>query len=865
MALTSNILQRLAGFFRPSRPPQPSAEELREAFRGHYRHFRSLLTANNNALELMASLEQALTSGRPFGMALVRGHCTALMVNVHKMIQCLHSLSDGRYPGLKPAFAEVVRQVETILSQEKTVTEGGFILRMDEIDRDCADQVGEKMANLGEVRNRVGLTTPDGFAITAAAARRFMEASNLQPEINRRLKAMEPEDLEQLYTTSAAIQKLISTAPLPEDLAAQLSSAHQELLARMHGKTLVALRSSAIGEDSMNVSFAGQYRTQLNVAPEELFETYREIVAGKYRSQAIVYRQQRGFRHQDVHMCVGCLAMVEATVSGVAYSRPPGNPRSPLVVIEAARGLAVQVVDGKEGTTVIQVERQPPFAIRAGDGFPSSPLSAAQAAELAQAAIRLEEHFGEPQDIEWSFDEQGRLFILQSRPMGHAAPEAEPAVPLAASEPDHLPPPLLAGGMTASHGVGCGPVFVVRTSLDLLQFPQGAVLVVSTPFPDWATVLDRATAVVSETGQVAAHLATVAREFGVPAIFGLAEATTRLANGQEITVDATARRIHPGRVEELLALAAPRPNLMAGSPVHRLLGAAMEHISPLNLTDPGSPFFRPSNCRTLHDLTRFCHEKSVTEMFSFGERVGLHSQAAKQLVVENSPAQWWVIDLDDGFRPDLNPKSPFIQLSDIVSIPMQAVWAGMTAVPWAGPPPISLRGFGSILFQSTRNPHLDPGVRANLGSRNYFLVSKNFCNLSVRLGYHFALVEANISDLLTESYLSFQFKGGAADEHRRRQRVELLKDFLTQADFRVEQRGDALAARVEKRPAEYLLERLAILGYLLIHTRQIDMVMGDPQAMAHHIAKIGADIAMLRRRYHDEEGNHDPKTTRAAD
>ncbi len=92
----------------------------------------------------------------------------------------------------------------------------------------------------------------------------------------------------------------------------------------------------------------------------------------------------------------------------------------------------------------------------------------------------------------------------------------------------------------------------------------------------------------------------------------------------------------------------------------------------------------------------------------------------------------------------------------------------MTAVPWEGPPPVSLRGLGAIIAQSAMNPQLDPAVRSNMTGRNYFLLSKNYCNLSVRLGYHFALAEASFSELLTESYVNFQFQGGAADERRRR-------------------------------------------------------------------------------------------------
>ena len=852
------FLDRLTSFFHGK--PRLTPAELQAAFRGHYKEFRALLTANNNALELMAEMEQALTAGHPFGMAFVRGNCTALSVNIYKMIQHLTRLADGKYTELDQPFRAITKQLEQVIASRLVSTEGRTILPMTEVDASTVDQVGEKMANLGEVRNRVGLRTPDGFVITASAARQFIEANNLQVEINRRLKGLDLDNLEALYTVSAGIQSLISNAPLPAELEEAILSHHQQLDTGTQTELLVALRSSALGEDSSNVSFAGQYRTQLNVSREFVTQAYKEIVAGKYKSQAIVYRQQRGYRNQDVQMCVGCLRMVDAAISGVLYSRAPDDPRSPFVIIQAAPGLASTVVDGSAASEQLRVSRTAPHSIlhRQAATEQSQSLTDNQGAELATTGVRLEEHFGTPQDIEWSIDQSGQLYILQSRPLGRTL-SGETQETIETSAPtDGLPPPILRGGVCASQGVGYGPVFTVRSSLDLLRFPKGAVLVIETPYPDWASLLNRAVAVVSETGQMAAHLATVAREFRIPAIFGLNQALATLKNGHLITVDATAGKVYGGRVESLLALAAPKPNLMAGSPVYKILTQALVHITPLNLTDPASPFFRAEGCQTLHDLTRFCHEKAVVEMFTFGERYGFDDKAAKQLVVENSPAQWWVIDLDDGFAPDFDPESRYVYLGHIASVPMQAIWQGMVAFPWGGPPPVSLGGLGSIIFQSTKNPSLDPAVRSAMASKNYFLISKNFCNLSVRLGYHFALVEANLGEFLTENYVSFQFKGGAADENRRLLRIRLISEILTESGFRVEQKVDAMTARIEKKPTPFLLERLRVLGDLLIHTRQIDMVMADEGMAASYRQKIMADLLTLMDT--KTEGRHDPGT-----
>jgi pyruvate,water dikinase len=835
---------RLARLFR--RGPKVGAEAAASAFRDHYRNFRALLTANNNALELMAAAEEMLQSGKPFGMAFVGGEVTAMTVNVYKMVRNLIALSDGRYRELEDSFRTIAGRIETIVGRRPVVAGSAFVLTMDEIDRHAVDEVGAKMANLGELRNRLGMRVPEGFAVTAIAARHFMEASHVYDEIGRRLQTLDCEDLEALYRVSADIQDLIRAAPLPTDLD-RLLREHAERLGLSAGAmATVSMRSSALGEDTRPGSFAGQYRTRLNVPLADITATYKDIVAGKYRSQAIVYREQRGYRHQDVLMCVGCLVMVDAVASGVAYSRPPDDPRQAVVVIHAAPGLGNHVVDGTSAYDLLHVSHGPGHAVTPVRlaAPPASCLAEPLARELAGLCLRIEDHFGSTQDVEWAVDRQGRLVLLQARPVsaGSALASYAEGERGSAIEAEAI----MAGGVTASRGIGAGPVCRVATDEDVLHFPHGGILVVETPDPEWAVVVNRAAAVVSEFGQQATHLATVAREFGVPALFDLPGAMTRLTDGQVVTVDATGRRIHAGRVEALLAGSNHRPNLMEGSPMHGLLKEALAHITPLNLTEPESPSFKPSSCRTLHDITRFCHEKALAEMLKLGGRYGTRDKSAKQLYVVGQPSQWWVVNVDDGFRADADLSTPFIRIEDIVSEPMRAIWAGMNAVPWQGPPAVSLRGFGSIIAQSAMNPQLDPAVRSNLSGRNYFLVTRNYCNLSVRLGYHFAHAEASFSELLAESYVNFSFQGGAADEGRRRRRVRLLAEELGLIGFRVELRGDAVTARIEKRPVSYLRERLMVLGYLLIHTRQMDMVMHDESRVGRFIEKMRADIHMIQ-------------------
>ncbi len=843
------IIAWLRNLFSPAQTVEPlSPDELQAAFRKRYASFRSLLTANNNALQAMAELEKIYYSGDSYRMAVVRSKLTTILVNVYKMIRNLLEMSEGRYRDLEAIFERIGNDIDAIVERRPVLRQGPFILGLDEVSREVRDQVGEKMANLGEAGAIAGLVVPRGFVVTASATRHFLTDSHLA-EINRRLQVLDPDALEDLYHTCGEIQQMIREAPLPADLEELLHVHYARLERSTAPHCRVALRSSALGEDCAGISFAGLYRTVLNVEREGLVAAYKEIIASKYGARAISYRRKRGYRHEDIEMCVGCLVMIDAMVSGVIYTRDPGEEESEVLRINATSGIAKGVVDGTTVTDLYLVSRDKPHAVVYREMRQEQAVSAltyGQIKKLAEAALQLEQHFGQPQDIEWTFDHQGNLYILQSRPMltrnTLVNPEEgeRPAMP----QIEDSEPPLLHGGICAGGGIASGPVFRVDNDETMRRFPQGAVLVLAHPLPEWAPILSRAAAVLAEHGSEAGHLATVSREFGIPALFSLPGVMSSLGDGEEITVHAGARAVYRGRTEDLLRLRTVRKNIMAGSPVQRILTEIMQHVTPLNLNDPASPQFKSSWCETLHDITRFCHEKSVSEMFNFGRRHHFNQAAAKRLVGK-VPMEWYVIDLADGFRQGVNLEEKSVRIDDIVSVPMLAIWKGLSAFPWAGPPPVSVRGFGSILFQSTMRPELDPAVASALTVKNYFLISEHFCNLSVRLGYHYAMIEAYISDLLTESYVTFRFKGGAADLQRKAVRARLLADVLERYDFRIELRSDSLLARVKKKPTEYLEQRLQILGYLTLHTRQIDMVMNSAGAVEQYKRKFIEDIEVM--------------------
>lgn len=835
------------------------AERLRNDFRGRYHHFKLLLNANSKALEIMSEIESALRRGRPFGMSYVRSRCTRASTSVWQIIRNLNELTSGKYEELYNRFVLIQKKINPFLTYEHETGEGLLTIPLDQINRAAADQVGSKMASLGEINSLTRLRISNGFAVTARAYRLFMKHNDLQIEINRLLQSLEDGRQDTLYGVSSAIQKLVMNAPLPEELESEIWRQYERLEEKEGKNVKVAVRSSALGEDVPGASFAGQYRSELNVSRENIISSYKSIVAGKYSPAAMTYRLNRGMRDESIAMCAGCISMVDAQAGGVAYSSDPMGQEGRDIIISSVWGLPKPVVDGSSPTDFFRVSRDEPreiiqrdiavkderFVCYADEGvcrmevtgeksdLPS--LTDEQVIEIAGMAAELERFYGTPRDIEWAIGPDGEIVILQCRPLQHSNTER-----IIFSENHEAAVPCIYGqGFTASPGTGAGPVFLLKKEADLLRFPDGAVIVAVQALPRWAVLLNRAAALITEQGSITGHLANVAREFNVPAIFGVEKAVEKLAGKSFITVDADRTAVYEGEVKSLLEARPSRKNLMEGSPVFEALENASRHIIPLNLLDPDAGEFSILNCNTFHDITRFCHEKSVGEMFSFGRDHHFPERSSKQLFYR-VPMQWWILNLDDGFGQEVSGR--YVKIDDIVSIPMLALWQGIISVPWGGPPPVNGRGLMSIMFRATANRSLETAASSKYTERNYFLISKNYCSLSSRLGFHFSIIEAMISDRPGENYISFQFKGGAADEDRRIKRVSFIKDILEEYGFSVQTREDNLLSRMEAFESDFMINRLKVLGYLTMHTRQLDMIMGDEKSVEFYRNKLSSDI-----------------------
>jgi len=429
---------------------------------------------------------------------------------------------------------------------------------------------GGKGANLGELVS-FDIRVPPGFVITSKAYSYFIAYNNLESKIKSILEEKDSA------TASEEIKKLIISSQVPPDLENAILSSYDELAKKVGKEILVAVRSSATAEDIENASFAGQQDTYLNVSRSELIQKVKEVWASLFNERAIEYRKTKGIDSTKVEMAVVVQKMVNSRSAGVMFTLHPATGDSRYIVIESSWGLGEAVVGGKvtpdeiviEKSTLRIVEKRVSHKIlkyvynsqkNANEevDLSNSPeadkisISDEEAIELAKLALKIEEHYKRPMDIEWAIDADlkfpDNVFIVQARPetfwSSKKATKEEKEVTSVENRK------VLVKGLAASPGIASGIAKVILDVKEAGNFKKGDILVTRMTDPDWVPIMKIASAIVTDEGGITSHAAIVSRELGIPAIVGTKEATKVIKDGQEITVDATRGIVYEGRIVE---------------------------------------------------------------------------------------------------------------------------------------------------------------------------------------------------------------------------------------------------------------------------------------------------------------------------
>jgi pyruvate,water dikinase len=447
--------------------------------------------------------------------------------------------------------------------------------------------VGGKNASLGELYSTLskqGVRVPNGFALTAEAYRDALTAAKAWERLHQLLDNLDKRNVDVLAKRATEAREIVYKATATGPLREQIDRAYRQLETEYSTSVAVAVRSSATAEDLPSASFAGQHESFLNVSgSDELFEACRRCFASIFTDRAISYRVDNGFDHFKVALSVGVMKMLRSdrAASGVTFTLDTESGFRDVVFVTGVYGLGENIVQGTVDPDEFYVHK-PTFSAghRAvlsrslgrkqlrmiyadrGGGTKNVPvpeaererfcIADAEVLKLAGDAIRIEDHYSKsaghpmPMDIEWAKDgDDGQLYIIQARPetvVSQRAPTGFESFALGASGT------VLATGRAVGEKIAAGFVRVIADAHQLTDFKPGEVLVAESTTPDWEPVMKISAGIVTERGGRTCHAAIVARELGIPAVVGAAEAKKVLKTRGMVTVSCAEGEI--GRVYE---------------------------------------------------------------------------------------------------------------------------------------------------------------------------------------------------------------------------------------------------------------------------------------------------------------------------
>jgi pyruvate, water dikinase len=612
---------------------------------------------------------------------------------------------------------------------------GRYVIPFDQLGRGDVELVGGKNSSLGEMLRSLsglGVTVPDGFATTATAYRDFLQQGGLAARISKALASLNVEDLAQLARVGRQIRQWMLETPLPERLEQEVLAAWQRL--DQDQGIAVAVRSSATAEDLPQASFAGQQETFLNVRGEKaLLASLREVFASLYNDRAIAYRVHQGFDHASVALSVGVQYMVRSDLgaSGVMFTLDTESGFRDVVFITSSYGLGETIVQGAVnpdefyvykpglragrkailrrnlGTKAIKMVYAPPgsaervITVEVPEADRSRfSLDEPAIEQLARQALTIEQHYGCPMDIEWGQDgTTGKLYILQARPETVQSRSDRSIQRFTLKSRSRV----LVEGRSIGQRIGAGRARVIRDAGEMERVQPGEVLVADMTDPDWEPVMKRAGAIVTNRGGRTCHAAIIARELGIPAVVGCREATTVIADGQDVTVSCAEG--DTGYVfEGLLGIEQQQIKLdaMPAAPVKIMMNVGNPDRA---FAFAALPHHGVGLARLEFIINRMIgvHPRALLEFDQLG--IELQAQIRQQIAGYTDPTSFFVDKLSEGvaqIAAAFAPQPVIVRLSDFKSNEYANLIGGRAYEPHEENPMLGFRGAARYVDEAFR-------------------------------------------------------------------------------------------------------------------------------------------------------------------
>lgn len=445
-----------------------------------------------------------------------------------------------------------------------------FIKPFNKININDIAVVGGKNASLGEMFNQLslkGVHVPNGFATTSQAFWAFLEENELNKPLIKLLETLDRNTYSNLNEVGSKARQLILDSNFSTQFSNKIFEAYRELSGEKDID--VAVRSSATAEDLPDASFAGQHDTFLNIKGKEtLLDAVKKCISSLYTNRAIKYREERGFKHEEVALSVGVQKMIRSdrSCSGVGFTIDPESGFENVILLSGVWGLGENIVQGtvnpdefyvfkptlrqghypvihkklgdKDKTMVYDMSKGQTFTKNVDTPKIKQEKYVLQDDEiikLANWALIIEDHYQKPMDIEWAKDGiTNKLFIVQARPETvHHLKNKSVLVEYKLLEKSKI----LSTGNAIGTKIAVGKAKILSSPKEAEQLNDGDIIVTDTISPDWDPILKRSGGIVTNKGGRTSHAAIVARELGVPAIVGCVNATENIKKGEMVTIN----------------------------------------------------------------------------------------------------------------------------------------------------------------------------------------------------------------------------------------------------------------------------------------------------------------------------------------
>jgi len=781
--------------------------------RSMFAKFQRIQKYNTRALELMAEMDRALGGEYIFDRAFLESSVRELSGLVYQVAYSLNAMSRNGYVALYDRYQSTKSILDDILAGGLGPFGASLALPYSVLGAEMESLAGGLNVYLAEAGNRLDIPAPDGFAVTVTGCACLIRA------IRAKETDFPPELAEAInYQAEALFERWGGPVPLTVRICA--SAMNLEVLTNIEFKDLLHACRLALAK---YLSVAGDEDAEVALAVHQTVPAYlagsAAIVGAAGTPGGLLCITAWPADAPDTKESFFLrrtypFDLVESEIQPKPFGRPVYPGANPLSY--TAKGLY-------RGSALV------------GPSFLRS---------IAEYAAAFERILGYPQNLDWVRGNAEQPVLINISPTG----ELDGSTGMVCDSGDLLSGAevILTGGETVQTGIAAGPVVhVSETKLD--GFPHGAVAVAMHASPRLSGVLRRASAVVTEIGASIGHLATIARELRIPAIFGAAGAMERLAEGTEVTVDAGEKRVYRGIMESLLASRACSTDLDPTDPEYITLRRLLRWIMPLDLIDPDSSSFSSGNCRTYHDIIHFAHEMSIEELLQIQDHgPGLKSQYVHKLEID-TPIDLFVLDIGGGISPGV---SACVRMGDIISRPFLAFVQGLTLKDvWDREPgSLSMREIISGLDRTFSAIMEVP----EYAGKNHAILAENYMNVGLRLGYHYSVIDSYLSGNINQNYVYFRFAGGFADENRRRRRADLIRGILDRLGFKVTVRGDLVLGKLKLVDSREVISALRVLGELTGFTRQIDLEM-DSENKVEQLTRLFEEKSGLASTSGEEE------------